>query len=293
MSRQIKHLFIVAFLLVNFVANAQKIKIVSGEYTFYSPETMSITDAKRKALEQARIVALEDGFGTIVNQSNTTVMINNNSETDENFVSLNSSDVKGEWIEDLEEPQYSIVPGQHFTAVTCKVKGKAREIVAAKIQYDYKILRNGRDKRFESLNFKDGDDMYLYFLSPVSGYLMIFLLDETTQTVYSLLPYKRDLNSAFFIEKNKEYILFSPDDADPDIKKFVDEYVLSCDEEKEYNTLYVLFTTDKIFKGTGYSAEDYDLPESISFAEFRSRLGKMLAKNPDIQYSQTSLSITK
>lgn len=286
-------ILIIAFLLFYVVGNAQKVKVVSGEYTYYFPETMSRSDAKRIALERAKIVALENEFGAIVTQSNTTVMVNQNSNSDEDFVSLNSSDVKGEWIEDLGEPDYVFNPGQHFTAVTCKVKGKAREIISAKIQYDYKILRNGRDKRFESNIFKAGDDLYLYFTSPVSGYLMVFLLDESDQTVYSLLPYSRDPESSFFVEKNKEYILFSPENAESEMKEYVEEYELTCEDDKEYNTLYILFATDKIYKGSGYSASAIDMPEGLPFAEFRSRLGTLLSKYPSIQYSQTSISIAR
>ena len=173
------------------------------------------------------------------------------------------------------------------------MKGRAREIQTARIQYEFLTLKNGADKRFASENFKDGDDLYLYFLSPVDGYLSVFLLDEASQTVYSILPYRRSTESSFSIEKNKEYILFSIDNAEPSKRNEVDEYQMSCEDEKEYNTIYVLFSPDKIYKGTGYSSENIEIPENISFVEFRSRLGKLLANNPTIQFSQASIVVSK
>lgn len=286
-------LFVIAYLLTIVSVNAQKVKTVSGEYTMYCPETMSIDDAKRAALEQAKIDALSAAFGTIVNQSNTTVMSNNNGESNVKFQSLSGSDVKGEWISDIDAPVYTITQGDHVTIVTCKVKGKAREISGARVQYEVVVLRNGKDKRFQSVEFKDGDDMYMYFMSPVDGYLSVFLLDETSQIVYSILPYRRDKRAVFPIERNKEYILFSIDDAAPDFRNEVDEYQLGCDGDKEYNTLYVLFSTDKIYRGSGYDVGDSEIPENIPFIEFRSRLGKLLAHNPNIQFSQISLVVTK
>lgn len=272
---------------------AQKIKTVSGEYTYYAPETVSMTEAKRYALEQAKIEALASEFGTIVTQSNATSITNINGEGGSKFQSLSSSDVKGEWIENIGEPTFIISQGDHLTAITCKIKGKAREIKGSRIQYEYAPLKNGKDKRFIDTNFRDGDELFLYFSSPVDGYLCVFLLDEVNQTVYSVLPYRQDRNSSYYIERDKDYILFSLDDAPNDMKNIVDEYILSCEEDREYNTLYILFSPDRIYKGKGYKTDIAEVPDNIPFTEFRTRLGKLLANNPDIQFSQVSISISK
>lgn len=287
-------------LLITFVCilgtlgvTAQKTKTVSGEYEFYAPETMSLDEAKRLALEQAKIVALSESFGTVVNQSNASVISNTDGDSNVKFRSLTGSDVKGEWIENIGDPVYSVSHGDHFTSVKCKVKGRAREISGARIQYEYQILRNGKDKRFQALDFRDGDDMYMYFRSPVDGYLSVYLLDEASQTVYSILPYKRMRGSSFEIEKDRDYVLFSIDEAPADIRDTVDEYQLTCEDDKEYNTVYILFSTDKLYRGNGYTSGDVEIPDNIPFLEFRTRLGKLLATSPDVQFSQVSLTVSK
>ena len=282
------------FLLPVFLyAGAQKVKTVSGEYTFYAPETLSIDEAKRTALQRARIEALAEEFGTVINQSNTSVITNSNGNSDIKFASLSGSDVKGEWIQDVDEPEYTINFDNHMLIVTCKVKFKAREIVVSPIQYEALPLRNGREKKFSALDFRDGDDMYLYFNSPVNGYLAVFLLDESTQTVYSILPYRRSTEAVFPIVKDRDYILFSISDAQPELRHEVDEYTLTCGDEKEFNTLYVLFSPKQFYKGKGYSSTEANLPDNIQFTQFRSWMGKLLAGHPEIQLSQIPLTVSQ
>ena len=282
-----------ALLLCILTSGAQKIKTVSGEYTYIFPESISLEEAKRIALDQAKIDALAREFGTIVSQSNSSVV--SNSMDDVAFHSLGSSDVKGEWIETIGEPKYETIfdPLSQLTSVKCEIKGKAREIVSARVEFEAIPLRNGKDKRFESSSFKDGDDLFLYFLSPIDGYLSVFLLDETTQTVYSILPYKHSKQAAFPIVRNKEYILFSIDCGDKEIRNEIDEYTLTCEYSKEFNTLYFLFSPEKFYKGVGYSSGDIELPENLPFVEFQTRLGKLLATNSNIQFLQKSISISK
>ena len=51
---------------------AQKVKTIVGEYTYVAPENVSPTDAKSYALNQAKLSALADEFGTIISQTNLT-----------------------------------------------------------------------------------------------------------------------------------------------------------------------------------------------------------------------------
>ena len=71
-------------------------------------ENISLEEAKRIALERAKIQAIADEFGTIVSQSNTTLVSNRNGESSSDFFSLGGSEVKGEWIETIGQPEYEI-----------------------------------------------------------------------------------------------------------------------------------------------------------------------------------------
>ena len=272
---------------------AQKVKTVSAEYTFYAPETMSVEEAKRTALDRAKIQAIADEFGTIVSQSTSTVISTKNGESDSQFFSIGGSDVKGEWIETIGEPKYSINYKNNQLVVHCTVKGKAREIVSAEIEYIAKPLRNGISLKFESKEFRDGDDLYLYFETPVDGFLAVYLLDETTQTVYNILPYKEQSSPAIEVKANQEYIFFSREKAEKNERRLVDEYTLSCENDKEFNTLYVLFSPNDIGKRNGFDSSIEDKPDNISFKNFKQWLSKSLSKDRNLQFQEINITISK
>lgn len=290
-----RRLFLVSlFLMTTGIGWAQKVERVSATYTYYAPETMSVEEAKRTALERAKIQAIADEFGTIVSQSNSTVIANRNGETDSQFFSFGGSEVRGEWIETTDEPKYEISYKDNYLVVVVSVKGRAREIVSAGIDFVAKPLRNGTTLRFESAEFKDGDDFYLYFQSPIDGNVAAYLLDETTQTVYCVLPYKRQSDmTAFPVEANKEYTFFSRTSVERQERANVDEYVLSCDNEREFNTLYVLFSPSEIGKRTGFDNSIEDKPDNISYRDFRQWLSKTLSKDSKIQFQEIHISINK
>lgn len=272
---------------------SQRTTKVSASYTYYAPETMSIEEAKRVALDRAKIQAIADEFGTIVLQSTSTVIINKNGVSDTQFFALGGNDVKGEWIETIGNPEYQLQLENHFLIVTCSVKGKAREITSAKVEFTAKTLRNGMELRFEDVNFRDGDDLYLYFQSPTNGYLAVYLLDELTQTVYCILPYKTQTLSAYPVMANKEYVMFSRNNADKSERPMVDEYTLSCDNDKEFNTLFILFSPSQIGKRNGFDDSIEDKPDNIPFKNFKSWLSKTLAKDNNIQFQELNITISK
>lgn len=273
--------------------NAQKVKLVSATYTFFASETKSVDEAKRIALDRAKIQAIADEFGTVVFQNNSTVIKNQNGESNIDFITIGGSDVKGEWIETIGEPKYDITVQGDIIIIKCSVKGKAREISSAKNEFEVKTLRNGTELRFADNGFRDGDELYLYFISPVKGYLAAYLLDEISQTVYCILPYKAQTFSAYPIEANKEYIMFSRKEADKLEQQVVDEYTLSCENDKEYNTLYILFSPSNISKRNGFNNSYEDKPDNISFKDFKSWLSKTLSKDSNIQFQEINISISK
>ena len=168
---------------------AQKTKTVEGEYTYYAPENVTVEQARRTALDRAKIQAIADEFGTIVQQTNTTRIQNRDGESVSDFYSIGGSEVKGEWIETIGEPQYNIRYEGDMLVVTCTVKGKAREIESAQIDLVARVLRNGVEDKFESDQFRSGDDLYLLFQSPLKGFLAVYLVDAERQA-FCLLPYQ-------------------------------------------------------------------------------------------------------
>lgn len=289
------HRFILFFIFVStcIMSYAQRTAKVSATYTYYAPETMSVEEAKRIALDRAKIQAIADEFGTIVSQSTSTIVTNKNGKSDTQFFALGGSDVKGEWIETIGNPEYNMKFESHFLVVECSVKGKAREITSAKIEFVARTLRNGTELRFGDVNFRDGDDLYLYFLSPLKGYLAVYLLDELSQTVYCVLPYKDQAFSAYPVVADKEYVMFSRKEAEKSERPMVDEYTLSCENDKEFNTLYILFSPSQIGRRNGFDDSIEDKPDNISFKDFKSWLSKTLSKDNYIQFQEINISISK
>lgn len=272
---------------------AQKVKTVGAEYTYYAPETMSVEEAKREALQRTQIEAIANEFGTIIGQNNTTQTRNEDGVTKMNFNSLRWSDVKGEWIETIGSPKYDINYENHLLIVKCFVKGKVRELNRALIEIIAKPLKNGTDLRYESYNFKDGDDLFLFMESPVDGYIAVYLLDELNQVVYNILPYKSQNCTSTKIIANKKYVFFSKNHGDKNEKNDVDEYTLTSEFGREFNTLYILFSTIDIGKQRGFESNDISLPRSIPYKDFQNWLSKTLSRDKDLQLIQYSLTIDK
>ena len=229
---------------------AQKVKTVSSTYTFYAPETMPVIEAKRIAEERAKIEAIANAFGTIVSQSNVTAISNTNENTDSRFFSFGSSDVRGEWIESIGEPVYGeIIYRDNLIVVQCSVKGRVRELSKSKIDIVAKPLKNGTEVRNESYDFRNGDEVYLYFKAPVDGFLSVFMIDVSSKMCYCVLPYRNSDGSPKAVKADTEYILFSKKHSDDrELARFVDEYVLTANDEVEYNEFYILFSPNPFSK---------------------------------------------
>ena len=251
---------------------AQRTEKVRAEYIYHAPENISLEEAKRIALERAKIQAIADEFGTIVSQSNTTMVSNHNGESSTDFFSLGGSEVKGEWIETIGAPSYDINYEQGMLVVKANVSGRIREIVSAQIDIKAEVLCNGTDLKFARTDFKNGDDLYLYFQSPVDGYLAVYLLDEVSQMVYCLLPYKSSSEAVAPIEHDKPYVFFSAKHAG-DKAHLVDEYTMTCNSSVERNTVYVVFSPNEFAKANSNSVEEL-LPQELSFEEFQKWLAK-------------------
>ncbi|MGP1447170.1 MAG: hypothetical protein ACTTKO_06545 [Candidatus Limimorpha sp.] len=191
---------------------------------------MSIEATRATAIDRARVQALADEYGTLVDQRSSTLMKNANGESSINYLTLGESTVKGEWLADIKEPLVIESFEDGFFMVTAKVCGKAIEIVSAPIDMSVKILKNGTSSRFQDNQFRNGDDMFLSFQSPVSGFLAVYLMDDKGEA-YCLLPYAGDTDGKFVVRANKPYVLFSEQHAEKG--ELCDEYILTCDKEVE------------------------------------------------------------
>lgn len=263
---------------------SQSVKSISGSYTLHAPSSMTVEEAKRVALDRAKINAVENAFGSKVTQNNSTLISNINGHSDSYFHSMGGSEIKGEWIETFGNPQFNINYKENQLIVECSVKGKVREIIQPEIEFETKVLKNGTTEKFISNDFHDGDDLYLLFKSSVDGHIAIFL--NQNQQVYRLLPYKRDNNPAFWVTKNTDYTFF---DKSGNKESNIDEYELYADNEVDLAELIILFTPS--LPGLLPLAKDRnDEPLSMDFSTFNDWIVKK--RNKDVYSRLIVLPIT-
>ena len=281
---------ILILLLLPFGLQAQKVYSVCGEYTYYNEGNQTTNEAKRIALENARIQALANEFGTIISQSTTQQETALNGKESSYFSQLNASEVKGEWLEDVGEPKYEISVVEDMIIVKCSICGKAREISNDAVDFTATILRNGTEAKFADVKFHDQDDMYLQFKSPVDGYVSAYLVDET-QNAYCLLPYGNDADGQQQVKHNEEYIFFSVKKAKEEAD-LVDEYTLTCNNEIERNQIYVIFSPKPFTKATD-EGEDNLQPRHLEFKDFQKWLTTRRKRDTQMGVKVMHLEIQK
>jgi hypothetical protein len=273
---------------------AQQTQTICGEYTYKAPENVSPEQAKQTALERAQLEAMAKEFGTIVSQNNAIAIKNENEKSDIQFFSLSGSEVKGEWLEDTKMPEYTVSYEQNMLIVNVSICGKAREITGAGVDFSAKILCNGVDARYENNRFKNGDDIYLLFQSPVEGYLAVYLLDDTP-TAYCLLPYQSDASGQVKVNAGKEYVFFSPKHVDYTEAAMVVEYILTTKKSVEQNFLYIIFSPNEFTKANDRKAAEGEvvLPRKLPFEEFQKWLVKNRNRDKDMKVVVKGITIKK
>lgn len=284
-----KRIILVIFIFLSFVVFSQTTKKVIAEYNYFAPETLSLEQAKQIALQRAQIQAIADEFGTTVSQTNYTNIRNSKNESIVDFQSIGMSDLRGEWIETIQEPSYEISYSDGMQCVQVKVRGIIRRIDEDYASICARVLRNSPNLRFESSEFKSGDDLFLYFSSPVNGYLLVYLIDNK-DNAFCLLPYARQSEGIFEVEANKEYVFFNQEQTTLNDKTLVDEYIMTCNEDTEYNRLAIVFSEKKFIKSADTSLND-NLPRLLPVKEFNLWLAKARNKDAKMQYNELTFSI--
>ncbi len=180
---------------------------ICGTYSYHAESNESIDEAKKKAADFARIEAIDSKFHSFVDQQTSSISVSEGEKNFSSFVHESGTSIKGEWLGDEKGyPRYDIKYENNRLVVSSTVCGEAREIKQALVQTKIKFFRNGissKDEAVENL-FKNEDEFYISFTSPVDGYLAIYLQDK--DTVYCMLPYQN--SKGFFQFKQIKSIYF-------------------------------------------------------------------------------------
>ena len=271
---------------------SQNIKKVSATYTYIAPADKSLEEAKRIALERAKLQAIADVFGTEISQTNTSIISNTDDKSSNYFFTYGISKIKGDWIENIGNPTFSISYHEDMLVVKCTVNVIAREKSDNATNLTVKTLKNGLSTKFESSEFKSGDDIYLYVKSSTEGYLSALIHDEQSDSIYMILPYVSQSIDALPISADKELIFFSPEKrVDIDFND-VDEYSVVCNKDMEFQTIYIIFSKEKTSPFYSDMPNVLRTNRAILFSAFSKHLSHSLANDSNLQIHTSSIKIS-
>ena len=291
-------IFVAICVLILSIDLSAQIRKISGEFTYYGSPTQSPKEAKIAAVENARVQALAKEFGTLITQNTLQEEGRKGNEEHSHIMQISSAEVKGEWIEDLKEPETKVVDitDDGIIVVTAKVEGKARAIGNEAADFEVLTLRNGSDKRYADTDFNHLDRMYLYFKAPVDGYVAAYLIDEQ-QNVTCLLPHESNADGQQLVKHGKEYVFFS-ERYDPGFMG-KDGLVVTCEEERfELNRIYVIFSPNSFFKANDNPGEKLDYGNlqrlrQLSLKDFSSWMSRLYARDKKMGRKVIRLKISK
>ena len=246
-----------------------------------------MAEAKRTALDRAKIQVLAETFGTVMDMSAATSIAGESISTR----ALSESQVRGEWIETVGNPIITgLLSGGNF-AFKVDIKGKVREITSASIQFDAKVLCDRPDMSCEKTEFKSGQALYLYFHSSVDGWVAVYLFDGNND-VSCLLPYQSQSEGVFAVKGGKEYFFFSEEKAYGISSDLVDDYQMICSGEQELNRIYVICSPNRFTKALDKTS-DKQLPRQLSYTDFRSWMSRLKMADRLLGVKTIDISISK
>lgn len=317
-------LVIILLCISNLSILAQKKVRTSGSAQTEWLRTMSRVEAEEKAQQMATIDALERAFGRVIVQGNATYVSNQVTgekvESNTTFNMIANTSVKGEVVEVLDVKfadikGYKTVDGkkQEVTEVKCDITVMAKEIVEAPVDFECYPL-SCRNKNCKTEMFQNNSDIFMYFNSPMSGYISIYL--DLAGETQRLLPYEgmpEVYESGFPVKADKEYILFS-NTPEHDYKKEGEyyqtlEYFVSAEKEIDLNRFFVVFSKVPINKpkldADNQRIKDIHiteadlikgitLPPSLSSEDFQKWLNKNRSyRKEDMQVAIIDITIRK
>ncbi len=292
-----KYILVITWLLIAFSTTLySQIDRVTGKAQVRVERNMTYNETKELAKQLAIINAIENAFGTYAEQQ--TDMTIKDGMTSYNIIG--TTKVKGEWIETLdlnfnedfkrEKTDDGVVSTKY---ITCFIKGKARKRIP-KATLDYEIL-NHPNIHARTSNFYHEEQLYVFFKSPVFGYVSIFLEDDNA--VYRLLPYinmRDEYQSGVPVKGDTDYLFFSPNDNSYPGNSVDEQLILSLKEYTEYNFVYIVFSEDQYVKpmlDESRKVENRIIPKQLTTYKFQKWLVKNRASSEKFQDIRVKISI--
>jgi hypothetical protein len=261
-TTQLANLIVCIILVASVEALAQKVKTVnvSGKAEILMEDAFNIGEIKRRAVDMARIDALEKAFGRVIVQGTNTYIENKDTgERTLTTIKMNSianSMVRGEMLrEQVNKLEWFIreKPGSRGKEqelwLLCEISGEAREVTGTQVNFEAFTMKCDDPLRCKTEVFSNEERMYLAFQSPVNGFLSVFMEDREDEMVYRIFPYSRmsgEFESAVPIRADVEYIFFSERhhrNYFPQLSaSTMDPIALGTTKEQLFNRIFVVFS---------------------------------------------------
>ncbi|OQX99575.1 MAG: hypothetical protein B6I20_09795 [Bacteroidetes bacterium 4572_117] len=314
--------FLISLLISSF-SSAQENKVIKTKgkaLVQWYPDVESKNATKERALQLAKINALENAYGVLVIQGNTVYVENKKTgekvETNSTFKMIGSTAVKGEIIQVVKTDYKEIKKKEKIRGskkktiifIECKLELHTKELKNTKIAVETYTLNSTKIIK-PITDFYQGDDLFLYFRSPVNGFVTVYLDDN--ENAQCLLPYTRmpkGFEEAMPVIADKEYLFFSDK---PEFNYFEeddffaeDTYELYSSSEKDINRLFVVFSKKPLNKPIlnddgntkvllELDKENYTLPRVIKSQVFHEWLLKIQQIRDDLVIKNIMISIEK
>lgn len=298
----------VSFLITFVTLSAASDDKVTATGHYYAPLSMPPLKARQEAINRAQIDAIRNAYGTSVAETSLAIQGSGIAGERDSYYAVGECDVRGEWIETIGDTIWNIVPKERETLYEVTLKGRIREIKGGRADLDVRLLFNGTDKDkdvIRNATYKVGDYMYIYFRSPIDGYLACYLGDDDEAlTMQCLVPYDGMKDGVFPVEAGKEYILFSREDADESLRPLTRRLKMNARNDADINQVYLIFSPNKFVKAADNIAlsktavdpktgkEISMMPRQTDFATFQKWLAKNRRHDKDLQIVKSLINVT-
>jgi hypothetical protein len=296
-----KHLLFILLLSFFLAAFAQKEKKATGKYQInLSKSEYSENQACEACKELARIEAIEKVFGTVMIQGNTTTIRNTRTgkevQTDQIFNMIAETYVNGDWIETIDESCDRFIYEDDFW-IKCEVKGVVKELTEAKVDIAVKPL-DCEQASCVTAEFQEGEDFFVYLKSAAPGYVSVYLSDgNIAQRIFPYREMPEDQLNGVKIKADQEYILFSKDQDQLDLRSYVDEYELYAENDVDQNRIYVIYSEKPLVKPSLNKGNSHvagiDMPMELDFQDFQRWLAENRRYHDGIQVERVDITVTK
>lgn len=249
-----KIVFSIFILLFNSLLGLSQERTIEASVLLKAESHSCIGEMHNQALKEAKLKALADTFGTVVQQGvQTTVGSGAQGVKSESVI---DTQVKGEWVKTISEELEWILrkepvgkKQEQVLYLKAYVKGKARALETSHVDIIAKTLNCDDDIECETTFFKNEEPVYLYLRSAKKGYVNIFLNED--DEVYRLLPYQTMEQEAIKIQADKDYFLLSAsaNTLEGVEAMDVDEYYLENGHlAQKFYQIYVVFSEKEFDK---------------------------------------------